>query len=40
MFAGQEELRAGIFTVNIRYQATAVEDTAGWRKLSVCSSDL
>jgi hypothetical protein len=25
--------------INIRYQETAVEDTAGWRRFSVCSSD-
>jgi hypothetical protein len=39
----REDLRAGswrISTVSIRYQDTAIEDTAGWGRLSVCSSDL
>jgi hypothetical protein len=37
------DLSAGswkICTVNVRYQETAVEDTEGWRRISVCSNDL
>jgi hypothetical protein len=29
-----------ISNVKIRYQETAVEDTAGWRRFNVCRSDL
>jgi hypothetical protein len=30
----------GIAIVKSRYQATTSEDTVGWKRLSVCSSDL
>jgi hypothetical protein len=30
----------GIVTVRSRYQATTSEDTAGWKRLGVCSSNL
>jgi hypothetical protein len=30
----------GIATVRNRYQATNSEDIAGWKRLSVCASDL
>jgi hypothetical protein len=32
---GREGEKLKNFTVNIRYQETAVEDTAGWRTLRV-----
>jgi hypothetical protein len=30
----------GIIIVRSRYQATTSEDTAGWKRLNSCSSDL
>jgi hypothetical protein len=43
IFAGKERpepCKLKNLPVDIRYQETAVEGTAGWRRLSVCSSDL
>jgi hypothetical protein len=37
---GLEHGSRGIAIVRSRYQATASEDTAGWKRLSRCSSDV
>jgi hypothetical protein len=37
---GLEHGRRGIAIVRSRYQETSSEDTASWKKLSICCSDL